>query len=110
MSVSPELHNMYLLPESWQKFSEHKETLALDLTTESGKEVTLYGEAHVWPNCCRVFVSAGTGCAAAGLNLWEVSGALSRAVLDGLIGSDTLRGAIERGWTVGSAAANGGAA
>jgi len=102
--------DLYMLPGSWRPFAEHVEPLQLDYTTESGAVVVLSGRAHVWHGAGdgvgQVFIESGGGCPAAGLDLWDVSAALSAAVLDRLIGSDTLRGAIERGWNVGTA--NGG--
>lgn len=104
MSVT---HDLFMhLPTSWAKFSEHTEMLELSFATHSGKEVTLRGTAHAYPDTRRVFIDTHGGCSESGLSLWEVAEVLTGAVLDGRIGTDVLRRAVELQWEIGSAAAN----
>jgi hypothetical protein len=104
----PEMHpTIFGLPESWRACAQHSELLELDFAAESGAVVTLHGRAVALPDGPKVLVSAGSACESAGLELWDVAGVLAAAVLDGRIGSDTLREAVERGWSVGPSPANG---
>lgn len=85
---------------------EYEEALEVDFTTHSGEVVILRGKAIDFGKP-GVWIELGSGCEKAGLDAEAVTGILARCVLDGRIGSDRLRTAIELGWDVGSASRGG---
>ena len=94
------LGDLFALPASWKRFACHEESLTLDFSTKSGEVVSIRGQAEVYPDTRRVFVSVSD--TVDGVSRFDAAAALTAAILDRLIGSDTLRAAVELEWHVAS--------
>ena len=90
------------MPQSAQALpslpGEHIESVTLDLTTRDGSLVDVTGRVSVWEGTQTVFIDVPSACSA--VDRYAASAMLQHAIRDRLIGSDVVRSAVERGFTV----------
>jgi hypothetical protein len=85
-------HALHPLP------GEHTEAVTLDLTTTAGEVLLVEGRVTVLEGTRVVFIDIPHSLPA--LSRYDASDAIQWAVSDGRVGSDVVRSAVDRGFTV----------